>query len=314
MDGNHKDHMGGDRLSTTSDRIFMLSLGRRSRIVSVNSEGEDLQTLIEGLESFPDGIAVDPVNRHLYYTFMGTTRDGEDYWENEGYIERADLDGSGRQVIVPIGHFYTGKQIQYVAANGRLYWCDREGLRVMSCRTDGSDITTLVQTGTFADREDRRRHCVGVAVDPDGGYLYWSQKGKPKGNEGRILRAPLALPPGTDPAQRSDIEVLFEGLPEPIDLEWDSETGTLYWTDRGDPPKGNTLNRARMNGGKAGGHEIIFSGLSEGIGLAHDPHGRRMFVSDLKGALRAINLDRPDDGRIIYQSRGALCGIAYLRG
>ena len=41
--------------------------------------------------------------------------------------------------------------------------------------------------------------------------------------------------------------MLFDGLPEPIDLELDLENRVLYWTDRGDPPRGNTVNRAPMD-------------------------------------------------------------------
>lgn len=301
-------------MSATAGKIFFLSLGRRSRIMSVNPDGSEAQVLVDGLDAYPDGVAVDPVNRHLFYTFMGVDRVGEDYFSTDGYIERANLDGSGRTVIVPVGQFVTGKQIQCDAKAGRIYWCDREGMRVMSSRTDGSDLTVHVQTGsTDADRDDRRRHCVGVAVDVEGGFLYWTQKGKPKGNEGRILRAPLA-PPGTDPARRNDIAVLFDGLPEPIDLEWDSATQTLYWTDRGDPPNGNTLNRATIRDGKAAGHEILLSGLKEAIGLALDDEGRRVFVSDLGGTLRSVDLDRPGESTVIYQGRGPLTGVAYLRG
>jgi hypothetical protein len=43
------------------------------------------------------------------------------------------------------------------------------------------------------------------------------------------------------PENRTDVEVLFEGLPEPIDLEIDVYNRVLYWTDRGDPPRGNTV-------------------------------------------------------------------------
>ena len=93
----------------------------------------------------------------------------------------------------------------------------------------------------------------------EGGFFTGLQKGKPKGNEGRIFRAPLSVGSGIDPAHRTDIEVLFEGLPEPIDLEWDGATDTLFWTDRGKPPKGNTLNRARIRDGKPIDHEILLS-------------------------------------------------------
>ena len=301
-------------MNATADKVFLLSLGRKSRIMSVGADGSDPQLLIGDLDSKPDGITIDPVNRHIYYTFMGVIWKDEDFWENDGYIERANFDGSDRKIIVPEGKFVTGKQIQYDASTGRLYWCDREGMRVMSCRTDGSDIFTHVQTGAGdVDKQDRRRHCVGVAVDARGGHLYWTQKGKPKGNEGQILRAPLAARP-EDPRKRTDIEVLASGLPEPIDLEWDGEAGVLYWTDRGDPPKGNTLNRGRIRDGKIVDHEILLSGLHEAIGLAHDRENRRMYVSDLKGSLYVVDLDRPGTGKIIYQNKGTLVGIAYLKG
>ncbi|MFT3816087.1 MAG: 3-hydroxyacyl-CoA dehydrogenase [Rubrivivax sp.] len=290
----------------------MLSLGRESRILSVATDGSDVKTLVGGLESKPDGVTVDPVHRHLFYTFMGVVRDGEDFWASDGYIERANLDGSERTVIVPEGTFVTGKQITFDDRSGRIYWCDREGLRVMSANTDGSDLAVHIQTGTTAEhRQDRRRHCVGVAVDHAGGFLYWTQKGKPKGDEGMILRAPLNVRPG-DPSARTDVEPLLEGLPEPIDLEWDAANAMLYWTDRGAPPDGNTLNRAKLRNGRLVEHEILLSGLEEGIGLAHDPAGRRVFVSDLGGHLRVVDLKRPGEGKVILKGQGKLTGIAYL--
>ena len=41
--------------------------------------------------------------------------------------------------------------------------------------------------------------------------------------------------------------MLFDNLPEPIDLDLDLHKRMLYWTDRGDPPRGNTVNRALMD-------------------------------------------------------------------
>ena len=116
-----------------------------------------------------------------------------------------------------------------------------------------------------------------------------------------------------DPAHRTDTEVLFESLPEPIDLEWDGATGTLFWTDRGKPPKGNTLNRARILDGKPVDHEILLSGLKEAIGLALDGKGRRIFVSDLAGDLWVVSLDHPGEAKVIYRNQTPLTGIAYIR-
>ena len=66
---------------------------------------------------------------------------------NDGSIERADLDGTNRRIIVPQGGTFTPKQIQLDKKNGKLYWCDREGMRVMRSNLDGSQIETLVETG-----------------------------------------------------------------------------------------------------------------------------------------------------------------------
>jgi hypothetical protein len=246
---------------------------------------------------------------------MGSSHNGEDFLANDGSIERIDLDGGNRVVIVAEGVTVTPKQLQIDSARGLIYWCDREGMRVMRARMDGSEVTELVRTGeTDEDRKDARRHCVGVAIDTAAGHLYWTQKGKPNGNEGRILRAALDLPPGTDPANRPDIEVLFDGLPEPIDLDGEPERGYLYWTDRGDAPAGNTLNRAPVRAGEPMVREIILTGLAEGIGLAIDHANRRVFVSDLGGFVRVISLDHPDNGTVIFSGHGPLTGIAYLRG
>jgi DNA-binding beta-propeller fold protein YncE len=290
--------------AATSDRLLVLE-AIPPRLLSLTLDGQHLDVVLGDLGGTPDGIAVDYKHRHIYWTNMG-----KDWSSNDGFIERIDFDGSHRTMVIPEGSTFTPKQMQVDAAEGLLYWCDREGMRVMRSRLDGSDITVLVQTGsTEAERADERRHCVGIAIDRANGRLYWTQKGPPNGGQGRILSAPLDLPKGMSPASRTDIRVVFDQLPEPIDLEWHEQSNTLYWTDRGDPPQGNTLNRSRFSQGEPGSPEIMLAGLQEGIGLALDRANEQAFVSDLGGNLRVVALSDAPSPRVIRSGLGALTGI-----
>src|ERR1700681_3139832 len=122
--------------------------------------------------------------------------------------------------ILPPGTTFTPKQIQLEKKSGKLYWSDREGMRVMRANLDRSKVETLVDTsqGDLRPGPDAKKWCVGIAVDPDGGKLYWTQKGGDNAGEGRIFRANIEIPLAHAPANRQDIERPFDNLPEPIDL------------------------------------------------------------------------------------------------
>jgi len=102
--------------------------------------------------------------------------------------------------------------------------------------------------------------------------------------------------------------VLFHQLPEPIDLVLDLANRVLYWTDRGDPPRGNTVNRAAID--KKAVPEILITHLMERIGIALDLPGNRMFVTDLAGSVYSADLDGKNE-RNFLSSQGNLTGVAY---
>jgi DNA-binding beta-propeller fold protein YncE len=283
-------------------KLFVLEVSGDGRLFSINPDGSDKTILVTGCP-VPDGVAVDVEAGYIYWTNMGMPP------ANDGSIERADLDGGNRTTIVPSGGTYTPKQLHLDTVDRKLYWGDREGMRVMCCDLDGSNVETLVQTGQGDDdRRDETKWCVGVTVDHVGGHLYWTQKGPSDAGLGRILRAGIDIPAGESAARRSDVEVLFKDLPEPIDLEIDHTTRTLYWTDRGDPPHGNTVNRAPLDGRAE--PEIVSTHLMEGIGIALDPAHNRMFVTDLGGNIYSAALDGSGH-RPIRAVQGNLTGIAY---
>jgi sugar lactone lactonase YvrE len=284
-------------------RLFVLELSG-GRIQSMNPDGSDLTVVVTDCQ-LPDGIAVDVTAGYIYWTNMGSSPSA-----NDGSIERADFDGKNRKVIVSRGATFTPKQIQLDQKNSKLYWCDREGMRVMRCNLDGSQIETLVEAGRGdVERRDQTRWCVGITIDPKRKQIYWTQKGPDNGNQGRIFRAGLEIPRGQTAANRSDIEVFFDHLPEPIDLELDRRNRVLYWTDRGDPPRGNTVNRASIDA-KPQAPEIVITHLMEGIGIALDVPGDRMFVTDFAGSLYSAKLDGSGERNFLF-AQGNLTGIAY---
>jgi hypothetical protein len=233
---------------------------------------------------------------------------------NDGSIERADFDGNNVGHIVRSGSTFTPKQLQLDRNNRKLYWSDREGMRIMRANLDGSKIETLVDTseGDARPGKDAKKWCVGIALDVERGKVYWTQKGADKAGQGRIFRANLEIPEGQTPAKRQDIELLYDNLPEPIDLDLDLGNRIMYWTDRGDPPRGNTVNRAPMDAapGTRKEPEIVFNHLMEGIGLALDLDNGRMFVTDLAGSVYSANLDGSNKKPVIF-AQGNLTGIAY---
>jgi hypothetical protein len=290
----------------TVGRLFYLDLSD-DRIVSLNPDGSDRKVIVTDCR-LPDGIVINAAAGHIYWTNMGNPK------ANDGSIERADLDGRNRTTIVGQGGTFTPKQLQLEKNGGMLYWCDREGMRVMRANLDGSNIETVVDASQGEQRpgRDPTKWCVGVAIDVDDDKIYWTQKGPDNAGKGHLFRAGIELPAGQTASNRADIEVLYDGLPEPIDLELDLNNRVIYWTDRGDPPRGNTVNRAPMDSDGKGrpAPEIVLTHLMEGIGVALDLKGDRMFITDFGGNVLTAKLDGSDPG-VLLVAQGNLTGIAY---
>ena len=288
-------------------RLVILDLSG-GRVFTVNPDGTDKRVIVTNCP-WPDGVVVDVEAGHIYWTNMGVPS------RNDGSIERADLDGQNRKTIVPEGQTFTPKQLHLDKRNRKLYWSDREGMRVMRSNLDGSKLETLVDSsqGDARPGRDARKWCVGITVDTDRGQIYWTQKGSDDAEQGRIFRAGIEIPKGENAANRSDIEVLFEGLPEPIDLELDLGNRLMYWTDRGDPPLGNTVNRASMDADfkKRPAPQILLTHLMEGIGIALDLKGNRMFITDLAGSVYTAALNGSGK-KPVLAAQGNLTGIAYV--
>jgi hypothetical protein len=122
----------------------------------------------------------------------------------------------------------------------------------------------------------------------------------------------MRRPAEANASNRTDIETLFSNLPEPIDLDLDLATRSIYWTDRGD----NTVSRAAMDP-KPGfdpaartDREILVRNLREAIGIALDlPRGRMAYTS-LGGEVGIARLDG-SEARMLATGQGTLTGIAW---
>src|SRR5450432_4932597 len=95
--------------SAVAPRLFVLEINA-GRIHSMNPDGSDRKTIVSDCH-LPDGIVVDAEAGHIYWTNMGIPN------LDDGSIERADLDGSNRIVLVPRGRTFTPKQIQLDKTN-----------------------------------------------------------------------------------------------------------------------------------------------------------------------------------------------------
>ncbi|OBT80427.1 hypothetical protein VF21_00849 [Pseudogymnoascus sp. 05NY08] len=308
--------------------LYILDLGLTNlsapmssgRVLKGSVDGKlPLVTLVDS-EAMPDGITT--LGGRIYWTAMGPVS------TNTGSIRSSLLNGTGVTTILPPGTIHTPKQITADRTNNHLYVSDREGMRVLRFRPDGSDLTTLVKNGDFNNPEhkaDQTRWCVGIAVDPVHRVVYWSQKGPSKGGRGRIMRAGMDIPRGETAENRSDIETFFSSLPEPTDLEIDSTSQTLYWCDRGELPFGNTVNCGSVARGEKSeaveeegakgelerklGYKIVLAGLNEAIGVQLDVANGFIYATDLGGSVYKFNIDGSGKERI-YEGGCAFAGIA----
>jgi hypothetical protein len=277
------------------------------RVMTSDTQNPKARVLVASAGQGPDGVAVDVAGGHVYWTGMGSPS------ANDGFIMRADLDGSNVKTLVPAGGTFTPKQMKLDVAGGKMYWSDREGMRVMRANLDGSGVEALVTTGqTDTDRMDESRWCVGVSLDLAGGTIYWSQKGPSNGGVGSLRRAHLTIPSGQTSVNRTDIEVLYDKLPEPIDIDLDLGAGYIYWTDRAD----NTVSRAPIEipaGSTAAtrtDRQILVKNVATAIGVALDlPRGKVYYTSGANGALGRANLDGTQNEPLIPMA-GNLTGIA----
>ncbi|GFF80593.1 3-hydroxybutyryl-CoA dehydrogenase [Aspergillus udagawae] len=309
--------------TTAQTKIIALDVGlsgpipsfNAGQIVEFSADGK-LQRVLVKDQALPDGLAIDAAAKRMFWTNMGVP--GKD----DGAVYSANLDGSDIKTIVAPGRTNTPKQLALDQSAHKVYFSDREGLRIFRCNYDGSDLEIIIQTGDYqqpGEMQDATKWCVGIAVAPRLGKFYWTQKGPSKSGNGRIFCADIDMPQGQTATTRDDIRCLLEDLPEPIDLEVDEESGRLYWTDRGELPFGNSLNRVSLN--KTGsevertghlGYEVLTRNLNEAIGLKLDLEHGHIYLTDLGGSVYRTDVDGKRKVQLYSDESRAFTGIALI--
>jgi hypothetical protein len=103
-----------------------------------SADGCNLRALVAG-QTFPDGLDISLKPGRIYRTNMGIPN------KNDGMVQSRKLGGSDIQTIVPSGSVHTPKQLIIDQEHDMLYFCDREGMRVMRCALDGSKLEALIK-------------------------------------------------------------------------------------------------------------------------------------------------------------------------
>lgn len=241
--------------------------------------------------------------------------------KSDGAVYSANVDGTDITTVVAPGVVNTPKQLSIDPVGEMVYFCDREGCRVYRCAFDGSNLEVLVDNiaHDLTSEESVMDWCVGVAVSPALGKFYWTQKGTSKGGKGRIFCADITTPKGQSADVRDDVRCILNGLPEPIDLEVDEDSRTLYWTDRGELPWGNSLNRISLDesglplpADSPRKYEILTRGLNEAIGLKLDTTNSKIYLTDLGGSIYQCDFDGKHKEKIYSEDHRAFTGIALL--
>lgn len=202
-------------------------------------------TVLAGLGSLR-GIAVDGAGGWLYWTSsdQGTG----------ATINRAHLDGSGRQVLFLLPGF-NPRSIAIDAAGSQLYWTEFEFDAIARCALDGS-------TGQFFAFLPIGARPYGIAIDPGTRELWWSEYGTG-------LVQSMALPAAMTPTTASSVE---------LDLAKRSAALMAAARERAAPFR----------------PAAVVSGLVNPTYLALDIPGSRLFVTQAGAgvtALRRANLD-----------------------
>ena len=279
----------GIALDVDGGKIYWTDRGA-GVVQRANLDGSNIETLVTGVRD-SEGIALDVAGGNIYWTDAGSDVPGR------GKVQRANLDGSNIETLItgletPVG-------IALDEDGGKIYWTDRGAGAltgdkipgtgaVQRADLDGSNIETLVTElkapNTLARivLSGRVVAPFGIALDMDGGKIYWMNEFRGMLPRAKIQRADL---------DGSNIETLITRLISPFGITLDVDGGKIYWTDAN-----GTIQRANLDGSNI---KTLVPGVLgvASLGIALDLAEGRMYWTDVNespsgtGAIQRANLD-----------------------
>ncbi len=236
----------------------------------------DLQTIRDtggGLR----GIALDPVNRNLYWTDVDTRQ-----------IFRSALDGSGAAAIISSGLAWP-MDIDAFPAADRIAWGDQTLEQIGMAHLDGSGAAPLLSTPFAA----------GIAFDMVNGRIYWSSA--ITAEAGEIRRANM---------DGSGQVVIISNYGRPARIALDVRGGKIYWTDY----VNDVVRRANLDGTGRQDLYVVGSNLNpEGIALdltAGKVYWGQEYASDRDKIMR-MNLDGTSPETVLIGSFGLIADMSF---
>jgi sugar lactone lactonase YvrE len=168
------DHGADDGLAVdwVNDNLYFVKSveeGRRRIIAVTDFDGRVVVDLIDSADDAdkPRALAVHPGRGSLFWSD----------WGRRPRIEKAGLDGTGRETLVRDGIVWPNGLALDLAAE-RLYWVDAKLHRLSSVSVDGGAVRVVLESAA------RLHHPYGLAVFED--WAYWTEWGR---NTSAIYRA-----------------------------------------------------------------------------------------------------------------------------
>lgn len=183
-----------------SSHEIVWSNNKENQIVRANLTTPEIrEVIVSGERVSADGLAVDWIHNHIYYTDTGNFKirmvswdakwtktivheklgqpraivvspfDGYVFWTDWGSepkIERAGLDGCDRTPIIKEPHVYWPNGITIDHSNNHIFWCDGRLNTISRANLDGSQIEVILFSPNFL----RLPYSITVFED----RLYWT--------------------------------------------------------------------------------------------------------------------------------------------